>query len=201
MIGTYVCQGVERRYEFPDKKLSAIDRVVRELVAFASDIAPSLGNAVVGPTPYTRSELRERILDLQEAATAGAANGEIETCDLDTALPVRHIFAPGAYAREMSLPAGYWAIGKIHKHAHLSFITKGRIAVLTEDGPVVYTAPYTFVSTPLTKRVVLSLEDTIWTTVHITDETNLEKIEEYAIAKSYSDAEQIEVTNTGRIAL
>ena len=201
MIGTYVCRGVERRYEFAERKPTAIDRVVIELVKFAEEIAPSLGNAVFGPTPYTRSELRRRILDLEAAAVEGKASGEISTCDLDTALPVRHLFAPGAYAREMSLPAGFWAIGKIHKHAHLSFITKGRIAVLTEDGPVVFTAPYTFVSTPLTKRVVLSLEDTIWTTVHITDETDLEKIEEYAIAKSYSEAEQIEVTNTGRIAI
>jgi hypothetical protein len=45
------------------------------------------------------------------------------------------------------------------------------------------TAPYTFVSEVGTKRVVHALEETIWTTVHVTDETDLEKIEDYVIAK------------------
>lgn len=50
-------------------------------------------------------------------------------------------------------------------------------------------APYTFVSEPGTKRAVLALEDTLWTTVHVTDETDLEKIEEYVIAPTYEALE------------
>lgn len=110
-----------------------------------------------------------------------AAGGNVDNC------PVRHIFAPGAYAREMLIPAGTVIIGKIHKHAHLNFITRGRAKVATEFGPMEITAPCTFVSQPGTKRVVHALEDVLWTTVHITEETDLEKIEDYVIAKDYEE--------------
>lgn len=107
--------------------------------------------------------------------------------DADKDCPVKHIFAPGAYAREIRLPKGSFVIGKIHKHAHLNFITKGRVRVLTESGPVEMEAPYTFVSEVGTKRMVYAVEETIWTTVHVTDETDLDKIEDYVIAKDYDE--------------
>ena len=46
-------------------------------------------------------------------------------------------------------------------------------------------APYTFVSRPGTKRVGLAHADTVWVTIHATEETDLEKIEEEVIAASY----------------
>jgi hypothetical protein len=107
--------------------------------------------------------------------------------NIETDCPVRHLFAPGAYAREMSIPKGTVIIGKIHRHAHLNFISAGKVRVLTEHGPVEMTAPHSFVSEVGTKRIVHALEDTIWTTVHVTDETDLEKIEDHVIAKSYDE--------------
>ena len=171
--------------------IALAQEICTELLEYAASLP---GNAVVGPTTFTRSELRARILAFEREAFSAEASGALQTCDMDTTFPVRHIYAPGAVAREMSLPALHWAIGKIHRHAHLSFITKGRIAVLTEDGPVVFTAPYTFVSTPGCKRVVLALEDTIWTTVHITNETDLDKIEDEVIAKNYDEFSALELT-------
>lgn len=124
---------------------------------------------------------REEVAGLQAAMVA--AGGNLDNC------PVRHIFAPGAYAREMTIPAGTVIIGKIHKHAHLNFITKGRAKVVTEFGPMEIEAPYTFVSQPGTKRVVHAIDDVLWTTVHVTDETDLGKIEDYVIAKDYEELE------------
>jgi len=168
------------------------ESICMDLAKYAASLPDGAPNGVHGPTPLTRMQLRAQILAMEAAAVQSAASGELETCDLDATMPLRHIFAPGAYAREMSIPAGHWAFGKIHKHAHLSFITKGRIAVLTEDGPTVITAPYTFVNTPGTKRFVFALEDTVWTTVHVTDETDLQKIESLVIAKSYDELPTIE---------
>lgn len=173
------------------KPQSLAAQICTELLEYAATMPT---NAAIGPTTFTRMELRERILAFEVEAFAAAAAGELETCDMATTFPVRHIFAPGAVAREMSLPALHWAIGKIHRHPHLSFITKGRIAVLTEEGPTVFEAPYTFVSTPGCKRVVLALSDTIWTTVHITNETDLDKIEEAVIAKNYDEFNVFELT-------
>ena len=102
---------------------------------------------------------------------------------------VKHIFAPGCYAREMTIPKGTLIIGKIHKHAHLNIISKGCVRVATEFGPSFFEAPYTFVSEVGTKRAVYALEDTVWTTIHITEETDLDKIEDYVIAKDYAALE------------
>jgi len=162
-------------------------QICSDLLNYANNLPATVGNGEVIPGDYSRLEIREKIFALQEAMFKAQESGEIEKCDINETFPLRHIFAPGAYAREMALPAGHWIIGKIHKHSHLNFITKGKVAVLTEEGPMVITAPYTFVSSVGTKRVVLVLEDTLWTTVHITNETELEKIEEEVIAKSYDE--------------
>lgn len=129
---------------------------------------------------------REEILDLQDHLMSAVAQGVFP----EPAMPLRHIFTDGAYARELTMPAGSVVVGKIHKHSHLNFITKGKVAVVTEFGKEIYTAPYTFVSQPGTKRVVMILEDTIWTTVHVTNETDLEKIEDYVIAKSFDEYDE-----------
>lgn len=129
-----------------------------------------------------RLDFRQAVSAMQDAMIQ--AGGHVENC------PVRHIFAPGAYAREMTIPAGTIIIGKIHKHAHLNFITKGRAKVATEFGTIEIEAPHTFVSEPGTKRVVHALEDVVWTTVHVTDETDLAKIEDYVIAKDYEELER-----------
>lgn len=125
----------------------------------------------------TRATARQKIMNLQAALTP------MEQVDC----PLKHHFAPGAYAREILLPKGSVVVGKIHKHAHVNVVSKGRVTVYTETGMRDIEAPATFVSEVGTKRVVLAHEDTVWTTVHVTDETDLEKIEEVVIAKSYDD--------------
>lgn len=106
--------------------------------------------------------------------------------------PLRHHFADGSYAREMLIPAGTMVIGKIHRHAHVNVISKGRIYVATEFGCEILEAPFTFVSKPGTKRAVYAIEDTVWTTIHVTNETDLEKVEDVVICKDYEtfEAEQ-----------
>lgn len=144
-------------------------------------VAPAPGVVPIGIKP-SRQDFRHHVLGLQEFIASRP-----DKLDPDADCPVKHIFAPGAYAREIFLPKGAVVIGKIHKHAHLNFITKGHVRVVTEAGPVEMMAPYTFVSEVGTKRVVYAVEDTTWTTVHVTNETDLEKIEDYVIAKSYDE--------------
>lgn len=82
-------------------------------------------------------------------------------------LPIKHSFAPGIYAREMTIPEGSLLIGKIHKHRHHNFLMKGSIIVLTEEeGVKLLQAPLMIVSEPGTQRIGYAVTDTIWTTVH-----------------------------------
>lgn len=105
-------------------------------------------------------------------------------------MPPVHYFAPGLYAREITIPKGTVLTGKIHKFAQLNIMSKGELSVLTQEGIKRVKAPFTIVSPAGTKRIAYAHEDTVWTTVHGTEETDLEKIEHRFIAQS--DAEYLE---------
>jgi hypothetical protein len=105
--------------------------------------------------------------------------------------PVHH-FANGLYAREITIKAGTLLTGKIHRTEHLSIVSKGRIIVWTEDGMREVAAPFTMVSRPGTKRVGYALEDTVWTTIHATTETDIEKLELELIAPTRAALESKE---------
>lgn len=102
-------------------------------------------------------------------------------------LPVKNYFSKDVYARELLIPKGTVLTGKIHKYANLNILSKGDISVLTEDGIKRICAPFTIVSPPGTKRIAYAHEDSIWTTIHGTDETDLEVIEEHFTADSYEE--------------
>jgi hypothetical protein len=108
-------------------------------------------------------------LDLLESAMIQHPQIEI--------VPV-HRFADGIYAREITIPAGTLLTGKIHKTEHLNIISKGSITVWSKkDGIKRIHAPFSFVAKPGTRRLGYAHEDTVWTTIHATQETDLNKLE------------------------
>lgn len=129
--------------------------------------------------PYALA-MRGRIAELESAMK--------QLPQLD--IPLRHYFANGLYAREIFIPAGTLLIGKIHKEEHLNIISKGSASVLTEDGVVHITAPFTMVSFPGAKRVIWAHEDTVWTTIHFNpkNEKDLDVLEDQFILPRYEDA-------------
>ena len=149
----------------------------------------------VAPNAQSKVRFREAIITvqdtLQELIDSGVMQSTLEDCTLT------HYFTPKdekygccTYAREMMIPKGTLIIGKIHRHQHLNFISKGRVKVFTEFGEKYLVAPCTFVSEVGLKRAVYAEEDTIWTTVHLTEfekESELDKIEQEVIAPSYND--------------
>lgn len=89
--------------------------------------------------------------------------------------PVRHHFAPGVYMREMTVPAGVIATGAVHKTEHLTIVA-GHCLLTTDDGPREFVGYTTFLSKPGAKRAIQAIEETIVTTVHPTEETDLDKL-------------------------
>jgi hypothetical protein len=138
--------------------------------------------------------------EMQQMIDSGVAQSALEDCTL------KHYFTPkdekygcSTYAREIFLPKGSFVIGKIHRHPHLNFISKGRVKVFTEFGDKHLVAPCTFISEVGLKRAVYAEEDTIWTTVHLTEfenEADLDKIEQEVISPNYDDMGLISSTNT-----
>lgn len=123
---------------------------------------------------------------LTEAVRPGSARQKAERLEdvLKSApqvdCPVREYFAPGVYAREITLPAGTVLVGAVHKVENLAVLSKGRLILATDGGPVEIKAPYTLTVKPGAKNAATALEDSVWTNFlpNPTDETDPEKLVE-----------------------
>jgi len=89
--------------------------------------------------------------------------------------PLRHRFAPGVYMREMLVPAGTVATGAVHKTEHLTVVV-GHCHLTTDEGMQEFIGYASFASKPGAKRAIYAVQDTIVTTIHPTDETDLDKL-------------------------
>ena len=92
-------------------------------------------------------------------------------------LPLRHYFSKGVYVREIFMGAGTIVIGKIHKTEHLNILQRGKVSIYDESGVFTLQGPITFSSGAGVQKVLYIHEDTTWSTVHVTDETDLVKLE------------------------
>lgn len=138
----------------------------------------------------TPDEVRDIIANFESRALA--SENQIE-------IPVKHHFSKGVYAREIRIPAGSLVVGKLHKFQNLNILSEGEISVLSIDGAERMKAPCTIVSSPGVKRLAYAHTDVVWTTIHGTEETDVDKIEEIFIAKSYDDLKLI--TNEEKLCL
>ena len=135
-------------------------------------------------------------MSLQEIMMQGQKTGDVPD-DMDKT-HLEHHFTPldkkygcHTYARQIFMPKDMVLVGKLHKKAHLTFVLQGTVDVVSEaGGKQRITAPSTFVSPAGVKRVFHVLEDTLLTTVHLTEdmgEENLGKIEDEVISPTYKD--------------
>jgi len=95
-------------------------------------------------------------------------------------LQVEHTFLPGQYLRKLVMPAGTLVVGKRHRHRHALIVT-GHVTVRTERGMVELQGTHVIDSQPGMKRAIYAHADSVLITSHLTDETDLEKIEAYVI--------------------
>lgn len=95
-------------------------------------------------------------------------------------LETRHHHSEGQYVREARIPKGIYLVGKTHKTRHLNILTTGKMTVWTvhgrvdlcaHKGPVVYETPAGV------KKVGYAHEDSVWLTVHPTDEVDQDRLE------------------------
>lgn len=104
----------------------------------------------------------------------------------------RHYLADGLYAREITIPEDVVLTGAIHFFEHINVISKGHIRVWTEDqGWKDIKAPATIISKPGTKRLGITMSETIWTTFHanVHNEQDISKLEETLVTNSYEEAD------------
>jgi hypothetical protein len=132
-------------------------------------------------------------LSLSETICKAAIPGTVECAAFDGVeaalakevqldLPVTHRFTPGLYIREIFMPASIPPIetvvtSRIHLTEHPFVISKGKLRVWHEEtGWVLIEAHYTGITKAGTRRILVIIEDTIWTTFHVTNETDPDRI-------------------------
>jgi len=142
--------------------------------------------AVFEKPVVSKDEVREIISHLEaQMLEIAEERGAVE-------IPVTHHFSKDVYAREIEIPKGTIVVGKIHKYQNLNILSKGEISLFSVDGCIRVKAPYTVVSSPGVKRFAYAHEDCVWTTIHGTNETDVDKIETIFIAKSYDEVPEID---------
>lgn len=118
----------------------------------------------------------------------------IATCE-PVEMPLTHRFTDNMYIREIFMPAGTILTSKIHKTNHPFVVSKGKCIVYDGNKLETITAPHTGVTKPNTRRLLYIEEDTIWTTFHVTDKTDVDEIEKDIIQEHNNEILDKELFN------
>lgn len=134
-----------------------------------------------------REQFRDRITQFEEKVKSipGALGAD--------PFPLEHAFADGLYIRTVTVPEKTLTVTKIHAVNHAFFLQKGTISILTEEGIKKLTAPYQGITKAGTKRIIYHHDEVVFTTVHATKETDIEKIEIEVIAEGFGELDGWEI--------
>ena len=131
--------------------------------------------------------MRSAIFRMEDVVTSIPGNGVEES-------GIRHVhhFAPGVYAKEMIVPADVFITGKVHKTEHISIFLSGKMIVADgSGGSVEIEAPMIEIGQPGIKRAGYTLEEVRWLTVHPTDETDIDTLDEIFLTNDPAEAQAI----------
>ncbi len=95
-----------------------------------------------------------------------------------------HRFGPNLYIREVTIPAGTFALGHHQRKEHLNVFLKGRVMMFNEDGTTTeLVAPMMFVGKP-GRKVGYIIEEMVWQNIYSTPERDIDKLEAEFLDKS-----------------
>ena len=106
-------------------------------------------------------------------------------------IPLKHYFSDGVYIREVIMPKNSFIVGKIHKTKHMNIVQQGKCLVWMNGEVHNIEAPYTFESEAGTQKILKIIEDTVWTTIHATEETDIDTLEESLATTSLEEKNHI----------
>ena len=101
--------------------------------------------------------------------------------------PLEHTFGNGMYMRKITVPAGAFLIGKIHKYDHPSFMLEGEVSVITPEGVKRIKAPLSMMAKAGEKRVGFVHKKMVWVDVFTTNETTPGKVEAECVVNTYRE--------------
>lgn len=92
-------------------------------------------------------------------------------------LPTMSFLLEGMYLRQCLIPGGTAFVGREHKKPHYFICAKGSAQVTIDEGIKLLTSGMVLMVPPGMKRAGVTCEDTVFITIHRTEETDLQAIE------------------------
>jgi len=100
-------------------------------------------------------------------------------------LDIEHHFLPGLYCKLSRIAAGMHLKQHVHEYDHASHLVKGSASLSTDGGITweVHVAPKTLLIVAGIAHEVIALTEVVWYCAHVTDETDINKIDETLIER------------------
>lgn len=131
---------------------------------------------------YVRELLRESDVQDIEYTLRNESQSDLST---------QESIVNGMYVRKITIPKGTFLTSKVWLEPYLDIMVAGDITVFTEYGTKRMTGLNVLPGRKLRKRVGVAHEDTVWITVHRTDDLVLDGLESNMTADSVEEGEAI----------
>lgn len=91
---------------------------------------------------------------------------------------IKHIPCDGVYVKAYRVPAGLQIYSKSFDKDHVTILGQGSVLIDSGEEKLKFFAPAHFIFPALTRYKIITLEDSVWYCVHVTDEKDLAKLQE-----------------------
>jgi len=152
----------------------------------------AVANNVLGSISLERGNLWQKISAFHdkiiEAGGIKHECGSPQSTEFQEIAPLKQHLEGGLYTREIFMPKGSIVVSMIHKQQHPSFLLKGKLSYLTDEGEVVtIEAPHKIFTQIGTQRVLYMHEDSEWCCVYKTDAQTFEEAEADVYTMDYKE--------------
>ena len=135
------------------------------------------------------SEFSDKLKSIEGSHSHVPGNPQSEK--MQDLYPLKQHIEGGLYTRELFMPKDTFIVSMIHKQQHPSFLLKGSVSYMTDEGEVkTIHAPHTVFTQEGTQRVFYVHENTQWCCVYKTDAKTFEEAEADVYTNNYKDLPQ-----------
>ena len=150
-------------------------------------------NDVLNSIVLNRGLMWEKIEEFQQQlitleGTLHHQAGNPQSKELKEICPLKQHIEGGLYTRELFMPKGSIIVSMIHKQQHPTFLLKGKVSYITDEGEIkTINAPYTIFTQIGTQRVFYMHEDSDLCCVYKTDAKTFEEAEADVYTNNYRE--------------
>ena len=102
---------------------------------------------------------------------------KMETCSIEEYMKTEHAFSDGVYVRTVTMVEDSLVMGAKHKTTHMNIISKGKVTFSVDGIMTTVEAPCMFESFGGQAKVLYNHTEVVWSTIHVTEETDITKLE------------------------